>query len=260
MTEQPGSPHRPEPGRDPLPSGQAFAEGVEPRPQPGRQRPKWPLIAASAVSAVVVLGLVFTAGVMLAGGSSSSAVPVATLDVTTSGATTTRTLSPAATTIAPAPTIATTTPAATTAAPTTAANAVLGLGKERAATGIDGVRSRVTVFAVNQNAAPAVPRPQSGGHWVSVDAQFCLDGAPTGQGVSLSWSPWTVQDEAHGRYPGSSVTYSGMPVPQYPNSDDRVAVGECMRGSLVFPVTDGVKVTTVRYAARGVDPVQWTVK
>jgi hypothetical protein len=136
-----------------------------------------------------------------------------------------------------------------TATPTTTQAPVAAgpnpLGKEAGfrAPGIDQV---VTVFGVNQDSAPAAPKPVSGGHWVGADVQLCVKQAPADQPVYASWSKWSVSDASFGNYEASSLTYSQFPTPKFPVSDP-VAQNSCVRGWVLFPVGDEVVVTTVKY-------------
>ncbi|MBF6291783.1 hypothetical protein IU454_07885 [Nocardia farcinica] len=110
---------------------------------------------------------------------------------------------------------------------------------------------------MNQDAAPNAPRPPSGGHWVGADVRFCLDAAA--RSVAVGWGPWTAVDADYGSYPSSSLSYPSFPRPLYPISEGPVAVGDCVRGYVVFPVPDGVTVTRIKYAPAAGVAATWTV-
>jgi hypothetical protein len=131
------------------------------------------------------------------------------------------------------------------------------LGKEFTLTGT-GLELTVTVFAVDQNSASDAPKPVSGGHWVGADVQLCVKRAPAGNPFYASWSSWAGSDAMFGNYPASSLTYSQFPTPTYPVSDP-VATGDCVRGWVLFPVGDGVTVTTVKYTPNSSSaPAAWS--
>lgn len=158
------------------------------------------------------------------------------------------------TTTEPNPTTAAETTTATTS-PAPAADGPLALGGEFPTTGEGGVVARTTVLSVTQNAAPDAPRPPSGGHWVGADVRFCLDSAT--QPVAVSWSPWTAVDAEYGTYPPSSLTYPAFPRPLYPVGDGPVAVGDCVRGNVLFPVPDGVTIARIKYAPAAGTAAAW---
>ncbi len=196
---------------------------------------------------------VIGAGMMLlAGCGASTPTSSPTTTAAADGATSSVSSTPVATHDATATTPATATATATVPARVSA----LPLGKEHSFAGRDGVQARVTAFSINQN-APSVAKPQNGGHWASADVQYCLDAVPARFIDTLSWSSWALLDSTYGRYPASSSTYEGMPLPRYPNGSAPIAVGECARGSIVFVVPSGVTVAAVRYAPSDTDPVSW---
>jgi hypothetical protein len=121
------------------------------------------------------------------------------------------------------------------------------LGKEVTFTGTD-LEEAVTVFAVNQDSAPDAPKPETGGHWVGADVQLCAKQAPVDRPVKADWNRWSVSDAQFGNYDSSRLTYNQFPTPEYPDGDAPVAIGDCVRGWVLFPVGDGVEVTTVKYA------------
>jgi hypothetical protein len=121
------------------------------------------------------------------------------------------------------------------------------LGKEVTFTGT-GLEEAVTVFAVNQDSASDAPKPETGGHhWVGADVQLCLKQAPADGPVKADWNRWSVSDAQFGNYDSSRLTYNQFPTPEYPDGDAPVAIGDCVRGWVLFPVGDGVAITTVKY-------------
>jgi hypothetical protein len=145
----------------------------------------------------------------------------------------------------------TTKAAATTTRPaspssTSNANAPMPAGEEITLGGDNGgLTARVTMFSVTQEVAPQAPRPTSGGHWAAIDVQTCVDASTTP--FTVSWNNWAVADAKNGNYPASNLTYGQFPKPIYPFSSQPVAVGDCVRGAILFPVPDGVTVTKVKY-------------
>ncbi|MGY2019417.1 hypothetical protein [Nocardia gipuzkoensis] len=154
----------------------------------------------------------------------------------------------------------TTAPAATTsAAPssTSNANAPLPPGSEIVIGGNNGaISARVTMYSVTQEAAPGAPKPPGGGHWAAADVKTCLD--KTDVPFTVSWDVWSVTDANYGSYRASNLTYNQFPRPLYPFSEETVAVGDCVRGSILFPVPDGVTVTRVKYAPNKNVTASWS--
>jgi hypothetical protein len=119
-----------------------------------------------------------------------------------------------------------------------------------------GFADEVTVFSVEQNMAQNAAAPPSGGHWVGADVQTCLKESRTN--FTVSWGDWSVSDAGNGQYQASPDRLSEFPTPQYPFATEPLAVGECVRGWVVFPVAFGVQVTSVKYKPEGRTPVFWT--
>ncbi|MFI6432845.1 hypothetical protein [Rhodococcus oryzae] len=128
------------------------------------------------------------------------------------------------------------------------------LGSEITFTGDGQTATRVTVLNFNPAAAPEAPAPPGGGHWVSAEVQTCVDVAQST--TAVWWSEWSVLDATDGRYPASSVTHPQFPRPEYPFSV--VAVGDCMRGWVVFPVADGAAIDRVRYTPNESVTATWS--
>ena len=121
---------------------------------------------------------------------------------------------------------------------------------------VRGLEAGVTVFAVDQNIAPDAPTRPSGGHWVGADIQTCLMKADTKFTVSLR--EWSAGDAHNGQYKANSLGYRDFPGRQYPDIGP-VAVGECVRGWILFQVTGGVDITTVNYAPNFKTSAIWFV-
>ncbi len=119
-----------------------------------------------------------------------------------------------------------------------------------------GFADEVTVFAVDQNMAQQAAAPPSGGHWVGADVQACLKDSRTA--FTVSWADWSVSDAGNGQYQASSDRLPEFPTPQFPFANEPLAVGECVRGWVAFPVAFGVQITTVKYKPEGRIPVFWT--
>ena len=143
-----------------------------------------------------------------------------------------------------------------TASTTTARPELLPLGAE-APINTDGFALRVAVLSFDPAAAPDAPAPPGGGHWTAAEVRTCVDTAP--KQVTVNWSPWSAVDTTDGRYPTSDVTYNQFPLPEYPIGSEPVNVGDCVRGWVVFPVTDGAVINRVRYAPNNSVTATWNV-
>jgi hypothetical protein len=119
-----------------------------------------------------------------------------------------------------------------------------------------GFADEVKVFAVDQNMAQQATAPPSGGHWVGADVQACLKDSRTA--FTVSWGDWSVSDSGNGQYQASTDRLSEFPTPQFPFASEPLAVGECVRGWVAFPVAFGVQITTVKYKPEGRIPVFWS--
>jgi hypothetical protein len=119
-----------------------------------------------------------------------------------------------------------------------------------------GLAADVTVFAVNQNIVPDAPAPPSGGHWAGADVQVCLKEARTD--YSVGWSDWSVADPANGQYQASTDKLVEFPIPQFPFAPEALAIGECVRGWVLFAVAYGVDLSTVKYKPGGRTPTFWS--
>lgn len=118
-----------------------------------------------------------------------------------------------------------------------------------------GFAAEATVFDVDQNVTADTSMLTSG-HWVGADVQTCLKDSHGA--FTVSWSNWSVSDSAHGQYPASSDMYGDFPVPLYPFKPAPLAVGECVRGWVLFAVAYGVKVSTVKYMPDARAPAFWS--
>ncbi|WP_280333108.1 hypothetical protein [Nocardia wallacei] len=150
---------------------------------------------------------------------------------------------------ASAPASSTSTRATTSAAASSTSNAnaplapgsEITVGSEKDA----AISARIVVHSVTQEAAPNAPRPVSGGHWAAIDVQTCVD--KSNVPFTVGWDTWTLADANYGNYPASNLTYNQFPKPLYPFGSQTVAVGDCVRGSILFPIPDGVTITRVKY-------------
>jgi hypothetical protein len=85
---------------------------------------------------------------------------------------------------------------------------------------------------------------EQGSRWDAVLVKSCVnEDAPTdadSEGVTFSWSPWTLQDGDSGRYPASSSTYENFPKPEFPFAgDETFRRGDCVKGWIVFSIPGG---------------------
>lgn len=115
----------------------------------------------------------------------------------------------------------------------------------------------VTVYAYKPDAAPGAPPPTSPGTgWAAADVQVCVK-----QANYVNDLPWALVGSDNGRYAPSSTGYGSFPSPKYPMGDTPVAIGECVRGWIVFVVPTGATVAFVRYAPSSgvIPPTRWAV-
>lgn len=158
------------------------------------------------------------------------------------------------------PVVATTTAAATTAATTPSPTATVH--KVGSTVKSDGITVRLRSFKNNVKLDVSPDGP--GNHWAAAEVETCWTGpiaGVTGDTISLSWDPWSLIDTEHHRFGAfSSGSTPGWKEPVYPEfGDDVVKLGECVRGWMEFPVTDGAKITEVRYAPESTASVNWQV-
>lgn len=133
---------------------------------------------------------------------------------------------------------------------TSSAPEVLALGQP-----YDTAYFTTTVYAVDPNAAPDAPPPQSAdAKWAAADIEVCVK-----QGGTIGMTPWSLVGADNGRYEVSSTGYSQFPTPAYPFGEAQLAAGECVRGWLVFVMPQSGTIAFVRYAPSisGVDPARW---
>jgi hypothetical protein len=149
-------------------------------------------------------------------------------------------------------------PSSAPAAPTVpAANPAdpVALGSTLAVTRA-GAEVEVTVFAVNQNAAPD-SWPAQGGHWAGADIETCLKKADSGFAVKST--DWTATDGAGIATVGSALTDAAFPRPGYPATAP-LEVGQCVRGWTMFPAGFKAVVTTVAFTPEAGPPAAvWDV-
>lgn len=87
----------------------------------------------------------------------------------------------------------------------------------------------------------------------------CVTKIPEGEaGVSFSWSPWELVDHDSGRYePASSrVTDLG---PAYPDDEDQLKLGDCVKGLIQWPDAKDAKIELVRYRNDAGETAEWKV-
>ncbi len=119
-----------------------------------------------------------------------------------------------------------------------------------------GLKVSVTVYDVAQNFLADGAAPSGGGHWTGIDVQTCLDEAHTA--FTVSWTDWSVADADNGQYEVSQDQVPNVTPPIFPVSPTPLAVGECARGWVAFPVAFGARITTVKYKPTGRPPVFWS--
>jgi hypothetical protein len=111
------------------------------------------------------------------------------------------------------------------------------------------------VFAVDHNSAPDKATPLSRGHWVSADVETCVHKSDVT--VTTNWYVWSVVDANDGDWDAGNVAYSAFRAPQYPHRLT-IAVGDCIRGWVSFPVADGVDITKVKVQPNPSVSAEWS--
>ena len=124
-------------------------------------------------------------------------------------------------------------------------------------TGDDGLQIDVTVFGFAHNVAPNATVPPGGGHWVGADVQTCLTKAYEFKKVTVSGTEWSVSDSKKGQYSASDAKDPDFPMPRYPVVDEPIAVGECIRGWVLFLVSANADVGLLKFRPGFGDPAFW---
>jgi hypothetical protein len=119
----------------------------------------------------------------------------------------------------------------------------------------DTIEIIVTVFAVDHNSAPDKATPFSRGHWVSADIETCVQ--KSDMPFTADWYAWSVVDANSGDYDAGNVKFSAFRAPQFPHGET-VAVGDCVRGWVSFPVIDGVDITKVKFQPNTRVSAEWS--
>jgi hypothetical protein len=114
-----------------------------------------------------------------------------------------------------------------------------------------------TVYRYKKNGALSAPKAGAGERWDAIDVKVCVTDKST-----LSWVPWDLVGTDDGLYGGSDLEYNQFPQPAYPDGDQPVAGGQCVRGWIVFPVKTSAVIKQVQYSlndGNDVTVVHWTV-
>lgn len=135
---------------------------------------------------------------------------------------------------------------------TTPASTVLHLGDRRV---YDW--GNVTVLHVDQS-IPVSDRHLPGVKtWAGILVRTCVTAeGKKGKPTTLGWNAWTASDRRDGQYesfPWTGITY---PSPTYP-MDRPLAVGQCVRGWIIFNKPAGVRIMTANYGPSTGDPAVW---
>lgn len=98
---------------------------------------------------------------------------------------------------------------------------------------------------------PRVTTSASGQTWKAALVKTCVKV----DGITVSSWPWQAIGVDSGRYRNPSGTYGDAPKPGYPDVNEQVLKGECIRGWILFD--SPVDVVEIRYAAEGEGPARW---
>lgn len=95
--------------------------------------------------------------------------------------------------------------------------------------------------------------------WMGVLVKTCVTAKVGKKPLTLGWGAWTVADKDGGQYDAFAWTGTEYPQPIYP-MDRAVAVGQCVKGWIVFNKPGGVRPISTTYGPSGADPVVWSFK
>lgn len=120
--------------------------------------------------------------------------------------------------------------------------------------------SSITPLEVKMASSPYSQLP-SDQQWWAVKAKSCVKKLEEGQdGVSFSWSPWSITGKDGGTYPASDSTWSDFPRPEYPFGGDRsYLVGQCVQGWIMFALDASTKPATIDYGNPAGEVASWRV-
>jgi hypothetical protein len=99
--------------------------------------------------------------------------------------------------------------------------------------------------------------PPGGGHWSGADVQTCVKKADTP--FTVAGNDWSVFDAKDGAYDATNDVSNVLPPPPYPVNSQPVANGQCVRGWVLFPVSFGTAVVSVKYKPGSDTPTVWSV-
>lgn len=98
---------------------------------------------------------------------------------------------------------------------------------------------------------------QAKGHvWAALDVKVCVD---RGQ-ITVTNQPWSLA-YADGERNEDVVSSGDFPTPQFPAGETVVSAGDCVRGKIMFEVSENKRPQRVLYSAvaAGKPPIVWMV-
>lgn len=114
---------------------------------------------------------------------------------------------------------------------------------------------RATAYAFSAPVAKSAEKPEQAGYvWGAIDIQVCVP-----QDGEISSTSWYLGFADNTTAEPSNVTYSQFPHPVYP-FDRTVAAGTCTRGWVTFPVPAAQKPVKIVYSnSNGSVPTEWLI-
>jgi hypothetical protein len=118
----------------------------------------------------------------------------------------------------------------------------------------------VTVLKVDQDVPVADANLPGAMTWMGLLVRTCVTGKQRdGKPTTLGWGAWTVADKSDGQYDSFAWTGVSYPTPTYP-IDRAVAVGQCVRGWIIFNKPQAVRPMSAAYAPTDTNPAVWRFK
>lgn len=123
---------------------------------------------------------------------------------------------------------------------------------------------QVTGLDYQQPVAEDSPQPVDAGYpegyqWAGLDVKVCVPDSPPpsgSDGYYITTTVWKLAFPDGSLVDTSHTGYQGFPQPEYPWGDTEVALGQCIRGWLVFPVPSDDQPSGVHYTG-GNGVLQW---
>lgn len=97
--------------------------------------------------------------------------------------------------------------------------------------------------------------------WASALVQVCATASTDSDGkpLEVSWAAWQIADASGGTYNITDITGGvNYQLPTYPQDDQRLTKGQCVKGWIPFNVAPGVKLTTIIYSNGDGKPIYWS--